>query len=84
MTTTKPIKRQLEGEVVSDRANKTRVVLVTRVQVHPKYGKRFRTSERYAAHDETNATKLGDRVVIEATRPYSRTKRFRIVSKIKV
>ncbi len=81
--TTKPIKRQLEGEVVSDRANKTRVVLVSRVQVHPKYGKRFRTSERYQAHDEQNTYKVGDRVVIEETRPYSRTKRFRIISKVK-
>jgi small subunit ribosomal protein S17 len=82
MTTT-PIKRQLEGEVVSASANKTRVVLVSRVQVHPKYGKRFRTSQRYQAHDEQNTYKLGDRVVIEETRPYSRTKRFRIVSKVK-
>ncbi len=82
MTTT-PTKRQLEGEVVAARANKTRVVLVSRVQVHPKYGKRFRTSERYAVHDELNAYKVGDRVVIEETRPLSRTKRFRIVAKLK-
>ena len=81
--TTQTSKRQLEGEVVSARANKTRVVLVTRVQVHPKYGKRFRTSERYQAHDELNAYQVGDRVVLEETRPYSRTKRFRIISKAK-
>jgi len=81
--TTRTIKRQLEGTVVSAKANKTRVVLVSRVQVHPKYGKRFRTSERYAAHDETNTYQVGDKVVIEETRPLSRTKRFRIISKAK-
>lgn len=75
-------KRQLEGVVVSDKANKTRVVLVERVMVHPKYGKRYRMSKRYAAHDEKNVYKTGDKVVIQATRPLSRTKRWFILKKV--
>lgn len=76
------VKRQLEGVVVSAKMPKTRVVLVERVQAHPKYGKRFHTSHRYAAHDEKNATKLGDHVVIQESRPLSRTKRWSIVGKL--
>lgn len=75
-------KRQLEGVVVSDKANKTRAVLVERVMVHPKYGKRYRMSRRYAAHDEQNQFKTGDKVVIQATRPLSRTKRWFILKKV--
>lgn len=74
--------RRLEGVVVSAAMTKTRVVRVERVQSHEKYGKQFRTSERYSAHDEKNIYKVGDKVVLEETRPLSRTKRFRIVAKI--
>lgn len=76
------IKRQLEGVVVSVGASKTRIVLVERTQVHPKYGKRFQTSRRYPSHDEKNTYKMGDKVVIEETRPLSRTKRWRIIKKV--
>ena len=76
------IKRQLEGVVVSAKAPKTRVVLVERTQVHPKYGKRFQTSRRYPSHDENNVYQLGDKVVIEEARPLSRTKRWRIIKKV--
>jgi len=75
--------RRLEGVVVSAKADKTRVVKVERVVMHPKYAKRFRVSRRYQAHDEKNQYQEGDKVVIEATRPLSRTKRWRIVSKLK-
>jgi small subunit ribosomal protein S17 len=76
------IKRQLEGVVVSAGTPKTRIVLVERTQVHPKYGKRFQTSRRYPSHDENNVYKLNDKVVIEETRPLSRTKRWRIIKKV--
>lgn len=75
-------KRRLEGVVVSAAMPKTRVVLVERLQAHQKYGKRFHTSRRYAVHDEHDLTHLGDRVVIEQTRPLSRTKRWRVLSKV--
>jgi small subunit ribosomal protein S17 len=76
------IKRQLEGVVVSAGTPKTRIVLVERTQIHPKYGKRFQTSRRYPSHDENNVYKLNDKVVIEETRPLSRTKRWRIIKKV--
>lgn len=73
------IVRRFTGTVVSAKMLKTRVVLVERVMIHPKYGKRYRVSQRYLAHDEANSTKEGDKVTIEATRPLSAKKRFRII-----
>lgn len=75
-------KRHIEGVVVSAKADKTRVVLVTRTVAHPKYGKRYQVSRRYPSHDARNAYAVGDKVVIEETRPYSKTKRWRIVRKL--
>ncbi len=75
-------RRRLEGTVVSDRMSKTRVVQVNRVRLHPKYQKRYTVTTRLKAHDEKNAYKVGDRVMIEETRPLSREKRWRIISKI--
>jgi len=72
--------RRLQGTVVSAKQPKTRVVLVERYLAHPKYGRRLRRSRRYLVHDEANTSKLGERVTIEATRPRSRLKRFRIVT----
>ncbi|MDP3986556.1 MAG: 30S ribosomal protein S17 [Candidatus Veblenbacteria bacterium] len=76
------IRRHLTGVVVAARTDKTRQVEVTRVVAHVKYGKRYRLTRRFAAHDESNSYALGDRVVIEACRPYSKTKRWRIVEKL--
>lgn len=74
--------RKLEGVVVSAKADKTRIVLVTRTKSHPKYGRRYKVSRRYAVHDEHNRYQLDDRVVMIETRPLSRTKRWRIISKL--
>ena len=82
MDTTKPtIKRRIEGTVVSDKMQKTRVVEVNSMRKHPKYLKYYKTSRRFKAHDETNQYKVGDQVVIEETRPLSREKRWTIISK---
>jgi small subunit ribosomal protein S17 len=67
-----------EGVVVSDKMTKTRVVLIERVYRHPRYERVVRRSKRLKAHDEANASKVGDRVLIEETRPLSREKRWRI------
>jgi small subunit ribosomal protein S17 len=72
-------RRRLEGTVVSDKMMKTRVVAVTRFRRHPKYLKYYRVTRRYKAHDEKNAYRVGDKVVIEETRPLSKEKRWRIV-----
>jgi small subunit ribosomal protein S17 len=67
-----------EGVVVSDKMTKTRVVLIERVYRHPRYERVVRRSKRLKAHDETNASKVGDRVLIEEARPLSKEKRWRI------
>lgn len=76
-------KRRLMGEVVSDKMNKTRVVLVTRLKKHPLYQKFYKVSSRFKAHDEKNEFKVGDVVIIEETRPLSKEKRWRIVGLVK-
>jgi len=67
-----------EGVVVSDAMQKTRVVRVERVYRHPRYQRVIRMSKKLKAHDEDNASRVGDRVLIEETRPMSKEKRWRI------
>ena len=67
-----------EGVVVSDKMTKTRVVVIERVFRHPQYERVVTRSKRLKAHDEDNSSKVGDRVLIEETRPLSREKRWRI------
>ena len=67
-----------EGVVVSDAMQKTRVVRIERVYRHPRYQRVIRMSKKLKAHDEGNETKVGDRVLIEETRPLSKEKRWRI------
>ena len=67
-----------EGVVVSAAMQKTRVVRIERVYRHPKYQRVVRMSKRLKAHDEANETRVGDRVLIEETRPLSKEKRWRI------
>ena len=73
-----PDKKTREGVVVSDKMTKTRVVLIERVYRHPRYERVVRRSKKLKAHDEGNTTKVGDRVLIEETRPLSKEKRWRI------
>lgn len=80
---TKVIKRKLEGEVVGDKMAKTVVVLVTSIKTHSKYKKQYKSSKKYKAHDEKNEYKIGDKVVIEACRPLSKDKRWRVIKKVK-
>ncbi len=71
-------RKSREGVVVSDAMQKTRVVRIERVFRHPRYQRVIRTSKKLKAHDETNASRVGDRVLIEETRPMSKEKRWRI------
>ncbi|MEK7169354.1 MAG: 30S ribosomal protein S17 [Patescibacteria group bacterium] len=75
--------RKLKGKIVSDKMQKTRVVAVTRLVVHPRYGKRYSVTARFKAHDEKNEYKLGDEVIIKEIRPMSKDKRWEIIEKIK-
>jgi small subunit ribosomal protein S17 len=67
-----------EGVVLSDKMQKTRVVLVERVYRHPRYQRVIRQTRKVKAHDEANESRVGDRVLIEESRPLSREKRWRI------
>ena len=73
-------RRVLQGTVVSDKANKTVIVAVERRFMHPVYKKFIKRTKRYAAHDEANASKAGDKVFIRECRPISKTKRWEVVS----
>ena len=70
----------LKGVVVSDKMDKTIVVLVTRFVEHKKYGKRIKKTKKYKAHDENNSKKVGDTVEIEETRPISKDKKFKVIA----
>ena len=67
-----------EGLVVSDKMDKTVVVLTEDRVKHPKYGKVIRRTKKYTAHDDANACGVGDRVLLVETRPLSATKRWRV------
>jgi small subunit ribosomal protein S17 len=67
-----------EGYVVSDKMDKTVVVVVEDRVKHPKYGKVIRRTKKYKAHDGENACGVGDRVRLMETRPLSATKRWRV------
>ena len=71
-----------QGVVVSDKMDKTVVVLVERRTTHPLYRKTVTRSEKLHAHDEANDVNVGDRVRIAETRPLSKTKRWRVVEVI--
>ena len=73
-------RKSREGVVVSDAMQKTRVVQIERVFRHPRYQRVVRVSKKLKAHDEANESHVGDRVVIEETRPLSKEKRWRIRS----
>ncbi|MBT4857011.1 30S ribosomal protein S17 [Candidatus Uhrbacteria bacterium] len=74
-------RRRLIGVVVSDKMDKTVVVRVDNTVVHSKYLKRFTKSKKFKAHDPENQAKTGDKVTIEETRPISKGKTWRIVTK---
>jgi small subunit ribosomal protein S17 len=74
--------RKMEGVVVSDKMDKTIVVKVDRIEKDAKYIKYHRFTRKFKAHDEDNAMKVGDKVVIEETRPISKDKKWKVVEKI--
>ena len=74
------LRRSIQGVVVSDKNDKTIVVLVETHKRHTKYGKRVKYRKKYYAHDEKNEAKIGDVVTIMECRRLSATKRYRLVS----
>jgi small subunit ribosomal protein S17 len=72
------LRKERMGLVVSDRMHKTVIVSVERTVMHPKYKKYLRRRTKVKAHDESNQSHVGDRVMIVECRPLSRDKRWRV------
>lgn len=64
------------GIVVSDKMDKTVVVKVDRLKIHPIYRKKYKVSKKYKAHDEENKFKEGDKVMIVEVKPISKDKKW--------
>lgn len=75
-------RRVLQGKIVSDKGDKTVVVLVERTFLHPLLKKTVRRSKRFHAHDETNAYKAGEEVEIVECPPRSKLKRWEVVGRV--
>ena len=71
-------RRQVVGRVISDKMDKTVVVQVERLVKHSLYKKYIRRQNKFAAHDENNECRIGDKVVITESRPLSKMKRWRV------
>lgn len=75
--------RAIRGVVTSDKMDKTRVVTVERTVRHPVVGKYMKRTTKFMFHDEKNESKMGDVVLIEASRPLSARKSFKLFSIVK-
>jgi len=75
-------KKQITGEVISDKGQKTVVVKVERIKEHPRYKKRYKVHKKYKAHDEKDEYKVGDKVIIEECRPISKEKRWKVIKRL--
>jgi small subunit ribosomal protein S17 len=72
----KSAKKGKVGVVVSDKMDKTVVVKIDRLKMHPKYKKKYKISKKYKAHDAENKFKVGDKVEIIETKPISKDKKW--------
>lgn len=75
--------RSVIGKVISDKMNKTIVVQVEHKVRHPLYGKFIRRFSKMYAHDEENSCRIGDLVLIQQSRPLSKTKRWKLIEILK-
>jgi small subunit ribosomal protein S17 len=73
------IKKKFNGTVVSAKSDKTLIVSVNRVKIHPKYKKRYNVSKKYKVHDEKNFFKEGAEVSFVECRPLSKDKKWRVI-----
>ena len=79
MTEKQSIQRVLQGQVVSNKGNKSITVTVVRYERHPVYGKYIKRTLKCHAHDENNECHIGDTVRIAQSRPISKTKTLRLI-----
>ena len=78
----RPRPRTREGLVLKDKTDKTRIVAVPRLYREPRFQKVIRKHVKYAVHDENNESHVGDRIRIIETRPFSVSKRWRMIELI--
>ncbi len=83
MTPARGHRKTFVGQVVSDKMQKTVVVVVERLVRHPRYDKMVKRRSKFKAHDEGNQCRVGDVVSIMETRPLSKDKRWRVVEVLK-
>ncbi len=76
---TRNLRKTRTGVVVSDKMDKTIVVVIKDKVKHPLYGKTINLTKRLKVHDENNEAGIGDRVLVMETRPLSKDKRWRLV-----
>ncbi|MBN2106892.1 MAG: 30S ribosomal protein S17 [Deltaproteobacteria bacterium] len=76
-------RKRRTGVVVSNKMDKTVVILTDRTTRHPLYRKYLKKHVKFKAHDEGNACQIGDMVLVEETRPLSRDKRWRVVEVVR-
>ena len=76
-------KKVLHGIVVSDKENKTIKVMIERKFQHPLFKKVVKSKKKYSAHDEENKFKVGDKVSIIESRPFSKNKKFEVIEEAK-
>ena len=76
-------KKKLKGKVVSDKNDKTVVVMVERKYQHPILKKVVKVKKKYNAHDENNKYKNGDKVLIVESKPFSKNKKFQVMENLK-
>ena len=74
-------KKILHGKVIKDQNNKTVIVLVKRKYTHPFYKKVINSSKKYHVHDEMNKFKIGDKVKIIESKPFSKKKKWEVITK---
>ena len=79
MTEARKLRKIRVGKVVSTKMDKTIVVAIEDNVRHPKYNKIMKRTIKIHAHDEQNVCSIGDKVSVMETRPYSKTKRWRLV-----
>ena len=73
-------KQTLKGVVVSDKMDKTIVVLVEHLKEHPLYKRKYKTFKKYKAHDPENKHKIGEKVTIQSSRPISKGKKWIVLN----
>ena len=80
---TRNLRKTLRGTVVSDKMDQTVVVMIQRLVQHPRYKRYHKRNSKVVAHDADNSCRTGDTVKVMATRPLSKTKRWRVSEIIK-